>query len=276
MKFSKMNGLGNDYIYINLMNEKVDNPGALAKKLSDRNFGVGADGIVLIDKSVAADFSMRMFNADGSEGEMCGNAVRCVGKYVYDKGLTHKKEITISTLAGIKTLQLFVKNNKVDMVRVNMGAPSLNVKDIPVLYSEGEEVILKPIMTSKGKVEISCVSVGNPHAVIYIDDIHKADMDLGKEISENTSIFPNRVNVGFVEIKDDKNAYVRVYERGAGETLACGTGATAAFYISYLLGKLSSKANMRLKGGTLFMEIMDGIVFMTGNAEFNYEGEIFL
>lgn len=276
MKFSKMNGLGNDYIYINLMQEDgVNNYSELAKRLSDRNFGIGGDGLVLIDRSEVADFSMRMFNADGSEGEMCGNAIRCVAKYVYDNGLTNKKVITVSTLAGIKTLEIFVLNGKADTIRVNMGKPSLNTNEIPVQYL-GDKFINQPITTSKGIKHITCVSVGNPHAVIFIDSDDEADMELGKEISENTALFPRRINVEFIKVIDKQNAFMRVYERGAGETLACGTGACASFYAGYIQNKLNHKANIHLKGGTLQIEIIDDKIYMNGKAELNYEGEIFL
>lgn len=276
MKFSKMNGIGNDYIYINLLEEKnVNNPQELAKRLSNRNFGIGADGLVFIDKSKVADFSMRMFNADGSEGEMCGNAIRCVAKYVYDKGFTTKSRISISTLAGIKYTEVFIKNGLADTVRVNMGRPSIKAEDIPAVLGY-EQVINKPIMTSKGQKHITCVSMGNPHAVIFVDDIEQTDMELGREISENTSLFPRRINVEFIQTKDKNNAIMRVYERGAGETLACGTGACASFYAGYILKKLDNKANMHLKGGILHIEIISDNIYMIGKAELNYEGEIFL
>lgn len=274
MRFSKMNGLGNDYIYINLMREKVKNPAELSKKLSDRHFGIGSDGLVLIDKAQDDDFSMRMFNPDGSEGEMCGNAIRCVGKYVYEKGLTKKKNLMISTLSGKKQIILNTRGKKVESVKVDMGIARMQKEDIPVIC--GEEYLLEsPINTSKGMVRISCVSVGNPHTVIMINRYSDIDMELGKEIS-NHPIFPKRTNVEFVKIINDKNAFVAVYERGTGETMACGTGATASFYVANLLGKLNNKAVIHLKGGKLFMEHKDKRLFMTGSADFNYEGEIFL
>lgn len=272
MKFSKMNGIGNDYIYINLIEEKISDPSYLAKKLSDRHFGIGADGIILIDKSQSADFSMRMFNPDGSEGEMCGNAIRCVGKYVYEKGLTKKKNISISTLAGTKYLTLFIDYGKVNKVKVNMGKANCHRENLHLNYEE-EYLINKPINTSRGKIYASCVSMGNPHTVIFIADEKEIDMELGKEISNN-KIFLQRTNVEFVKVIDRENLFVRVYERGTGETMACGTGACASYYIAFLLGKVNKKVTVHLKGGLLFVEMNNNEIEMTGNAEFNYEGEI--
>lgn len=276
MKFSKMNGIGNDYIYVNLMEEKVENPSIMAKKLSNRHFSIGADGLVLIDKSDVADFSMRMFNADGSEGEMCGNAIRCVGKYVYERGLCRKTNLTISTLAGIKSLQLYIKDEKVKTVKVNMGKAFTAKEKIPIIYENDCEnyILNKPIRTSKGDVFINCVSVGNPHTVVLVENDSQMDMALGEEIS-NHKVFPQRTNVEFVRIIDNENAFVRVYERGAGETLACGTGACASFYVCNTIKKLKNKAAIHLRGGKLIIEIIDDMIFMTGSAEFNYEGEVF-
>lgn len=272
MRFSKMNGLGNDYIYINLMREKVKNPSKLSKQLSDRHFGIGGDGLVLIDKAKDGDFSMRMFNPDGSESGMCGNAIRCVGKYVYEKGLTKKKNLYISTPSGIKQIWLNVVGKKVESVKVDMGEAIMAKDQVPMIC-EGEYWLDSPIRTCKGLVNISCVSVGNPHAVIFINSYSEIDMELGQEIA-NHPLFPLRTNVEFVKIINDKNAFVAVYERGTGETMACGTGASASFYIANRLGKLKDKATIHLKGGRLFLEKKDNRLFMTGSAEFNYEGEI--
>ncbi|MFW5780109.1 MAG: diaminopimelate epimerase [Bacillota bacterium] len=274
MRFSKMNGLGNDYIYINLMREKVKNPIKLSQTLSNRHFGIGSDGLVLIDKAKDADFSMRMFNPDGSEGEMCGNAIRCVGKYVYEKGLTKKKRLTIATLAGNREIWLNTLGKKVESIKVDMGEAKIHKNDVPVIF-EDDYLLESPINTSKGIVYISCVSVGNPHTVIVVDRYSDIDMEIGKEISNNP-MFPNRTNVEFVKIINDMNAFVAVYERGTGETMACGTGATAAFYIANRLGKLKDRAVIHLKGGKLLLEQKEKRLFMTGSADYNYEGEIFL
>lgn len=274
MKFSKMNGIGNDYIYLNLLEEKVEAPARLAKRLSDRHFGIGGDGLVLIDRSDKADFSMRMYNADGSESGMCGNAIRCVAKYVYDSGMTKKDVITVETKSGIKWLELFTKRGKVDSVRVNMGRARTAPKDIPAVFC-CEEIINQPLSTSNGTVLINCVSVGNPHAVIFVDRDEQMDMTLGEEIS-NHKVFPERANVEFIRIIDENCAYMRVYERGTGETLGCGTGASAAFYVSYMQRKLKNKATIQLKGGDLQLEICDGEIFLKGEARLNYEGEVFL
>lgn len=274
MKFSKMNGVGNDYIYLNLMEENVEAPAELAKKLSDRHFGIGGDGLVLIDRSNKADFSMRMYNADGSESGMCGNAIRCVAKYVFDRGMTKKDIVTIETLSGIKRLELFIKDNKVDSAKVNMGRALTSPKDIPAMFCDNE-IINQPLSTSRGTVYINCVSVGNPHTVIFVDSAQDMDMELGEEIS-NHRVFPERTNVEFVQIIDENNAHMRVYERGTGETLGCGTGASAAFYVSYIQRKLKNKATIHLKGGDLQLEICDGEIFLKGEARLNYEGEVFL
>lgn len=272
MRFSKMNGIGNDYVYINLMEECIKNPSEAAKKLSDRNFYVGADGLVLIDKDEDADFCMRMFNQDGSEGEMCGNAIRCVGKYVFDKGYTDKREITVNTLAGKKTLQLDVKNGKVKTVSVNMGKPVVDSCLIPVISDE-TSVLNKPFVFDGKEVRVTCVSMGNPHAVIFIDDENTVDMAFAEKIS-NDGRFPKKTNVEFVQVLSRNELSVRVFERGTGETLACGTGACASFFAAYMLGYTESSAVVRLRGGELKTELIDGNIHMTGKAEFNYEGEI--
>lgn len=263
MKFTKMNGLGNDYVYISTIDQTINtNYKELAIRLSNRNFGIGADGIVLIGKSEVADFSMRIFNADGSEAEMCGNALRCVAKYVFDNKLTEKKLINISTLGGIKQAKLQLdRYEKVEHIKVDMGRALIVDRDIK-------------ITTTKGVRQAVHVTIGNPHAVIFVDTTNQIDMAIGKEISENTALFPQRINVEFVKIIDRKNAYIRVYERGAGETLACGTGACASFYAGYQKGELGKKATIHLRGGKLAVEIIKKRIFMTGRAELNYKGEI--
>lgn len=274
MKFSKMNGVGNDYIYINLMQEKVESPSELAKKLSDRHFSIGGDGIVLIDRSDKADFSMKMYNADGSESGMCGNAIRCVAKYVYDKGLTKKNMIDIETPSGIKSIELYIADNKVIKATVNMGRAKTGPKDIPTTLC-GSQIINYPLPTSRGDIYINCVFVGNPHTVIFVDNDEQMNMALGEEIS-NHRVFPERTNVEFVRIIDEESAYMRVYERGTGETLGCGTGASAAFYVSYIQNKLKNKATIHLIGGDLQLKIHNGEIYLTGDAQLNYEGEVFV
>ena len=224
MKFTKMHGIGNDYIYFNCFEEKIKNPGELSIKLSDRHFGAGGDGIVLILPSDKADFRMRMFNADGSEGKMCGNASRCVGKYLYEKGLTKKTSIKLETLSGIKVLDLKVVNEKVVSVKVNMGKPIVEAKNIPVISDE-EEVINRELIINKEKYNITCLSMGNPHCVVFMDNIHNLDLEKIGPYFENNEIFPDRINTEFVEIINEKYIKMRVWERGSGETLACGTGA---------------------------------------------------
>ena len=218
MKFTKMHGIGNDYIYFNCFEEKIKNPGELSIKLSDRHFGAGGDGIVLILPSDKADFRMRMFNADGSEGKMCGNASRCVGKYLYEKVLTKKTSIKLETLSGIKVLDLKVVNEKVVSVKVNMGKPIVEAKNIPVISDE-EEVINRELIINKEKYNITSLSMGNPHCVVFMDNIHNLDLEKIGPYFENNEIFPDRINTEFVEIINEKYIKMRVWERGSGETL---------------------------------------------------------
>lgn len=277
MKFTKMHGIGNDYIYFNCLEKEIENPEELSIKLSDRHFGVGGDGIVLILPSDKADFRMRMFNADGSEGKMCGNATRCIGKYVYDKGITDKKEITLETLSGIKTLKLCVnEKNKVESVEVNMGEAILKASEIPV-KSDKEKVINERIKIADSEYNITCVSMGNPHCVVYMDEIDKLDLEkLGPKF-ENDSIFPERVNTEFIKVIDENTLKMRVWERGSGETWACGTGACAAVVSSVLNGycKYDTPIKIKLLGGELTIKFMkNGLVYMSGPAEFVFEGSI--
>ncbi len=277
MKFTKMHGIGNDYIYFNCLEKEIENPEELSIKLSDRHFGVGGDGIVLILPSDKADFRMRMFNADGSEGKMCGNATRCIGKYVYDKGITDKKEITLETLSGIKTLKLSVnEKNKVESVEVNMGEAILKASEIPV-KSDKEKVINERIKIAGLEYNITCVSMGNPHCVVYMDEIDDLDLEkLGPKF-ENDSIFPERVNTEFIKVIDENTLKMRVWERGSGETWACGTGACAAVVSSVLNGycKYDTPIKIKLLGGELTIKFMkNGLVYMSGPAEFVFEGSI--
>jgi len=277
MKFTKMHGIGNDYIYINGFEEQVQNPGELSIRLSDRHKGVGSDGLVMILPSSKADFRMQMFNADGSEAEMCGNAARCIGKYVYEKGLTNKTELTLETLAGIKTLQLFLDDdNNVVSVTVDMGNPELEPSKIPTTLP-GKQIVNFPFSFDGVNYHITCVSMGNPHTVIFTQNIATLDIEtIGKKI-ENAPIFPRRTNVEFIEIIDKGRIKMRVWERGSGETMACGTGACASVVAGVLNELVSRKATVELLGGNLEIEWNenDDHVYLTGPAETVFEGEIF-
>ena len=227
MKFTKMQGIGNDYVYVNCLQETIENPSELAKKISDRHYGVGSDGLIMINPSDKADFEMEMYNADGSRGEMCGNGIRCVAKYVYDYGLTDKTSISVETLAGIKYLDLTVEDGKVVLVKVDMGKPMLRPEEVPVV-SEKEEVIDEPITVDGQEYRMTCVSMGNPHAVVFIDqDVKEFPLETVGVKFENHERFPKRVNTEFVNVLERHTAQMRVWERGSGETLACGTGACA-------------------------------------------------
>jgi diaminopimelate epimerase len=275
MKFTKMHGIGNDYVYVNCMEDCIDNPSEVSIAVSDRHFGIGSDGLILVCPSEKADFRMRMFNADGSEGEMCGNGIRCVGKFVYDKGLTDKKTIEIETLAGIKVLELSINDGKVDRARVDMGEPILKPGDIPVLF-DGEACIDRRIETSLAEYNITCVSMGNPHAVTFVNSVDSIEIEKEGPPMENHKLFPNRINTEFVELLDDRTLRMRVWERGSGETLACGTGACAVLVASVLNGKSSRNNTVRLLGGDLEIEWneKDNHVYMTGPAVTVFEGEI--
>ena len=276
MKFTKMHGIGNDYIYLNCLEHDISDPEKLAIKLSDRHFGIGGDGIILIMKSDVADFKMRMFNADGSEGKMCGNASRCIGKYVYEKSLTRKNEITLETLAGIKKIKLDIKDNKVISVKVNMGKPILKGQDIPVNINK--DIIVKELIKIDNEnYYITCVSMGNPHCIVFMDSLDKLKIDdIGPKF-EHYDLFPERINTEFVEVVNDTTLKMRVWERGSGETLACGTGACAAVVASILNNycKKDSEITVKLLGGELKIEYLsDGFVYMKGPAEFVFEGYI--
>jgi diaminopimelate epimerase len=273
MKFTKMHGCGNDYVYINCFEETVENPSKLAVEMSNRNFGVGSDGIILICPDDKADFRMRMFNSDGSEAQMCGNGIRCVGKYVYDRGLTDKKRISVNTLAGIKYLDFEVENGTVKLIKVDMGEPVLEAEKIPVIH-DASPVIGKKISAGGREFEFTCVSMGNPHAVAFVDDVFNFDVEkYGKEIEVNKA-FPERTNTEFAEIISPDHAKMRVWERGAGETLACGTGTCATVVAGVLNGILERKTQVDLLGGTLYIQWSekDNHVYMTGPAEFSFDG----
>lgn len=276
MKFTKMQGAGNDYVYVNCFEERVENPGELAVKVSNRNFGIGSDGLILILPTDKADVRMRMFNSDGSESEMCGNGIRCVAKYAYDHGLVAKKEITAETGAGILTLQLFTDSgNRVEKVRVNMGAPRLARAEIPILYEGAGHVVAEPLNILHTTFKITCVSMGNPHCVIFVDDVENLQLEKYGPLIENHEIFPRRTNVEFVHVISPAEVRQRTWERGAGETLACGTGASAVCVAGVLNGLTGKKILNHLSGGDLELEwAEDGNVYMTGPAVEVFSGEI--
>ena len=274
MKFTKMQGIGNDYVYVNGFKEKLKNPSETAIKVSDRHFGIGSDGLILINPSKVADFEMEMYNADGSRGEMCGNGIRCVAKYVYDYGLTDKTQIAVETLAGIKYLDLTVRDGKAVQIKVNMGNPILNPEQIPIV-SEGAEVINEPIVVEGKEYRMTGVSMGNPHVIIYMDDIDHLEIEKIGPKFENHERFPKRVNTEFVKVLDRNTVQMRVWERGSGETLACGTGACAVAVACILNGLTDDKVTVKLLGGDLLIEWdrENNLVYMTGPAEVVFDGE---
>lgn len=276
IKFTKMQGLGNDYVYIDAINQNIENQSELSKYLSNRHFGVGSDGLILICKSEIADFRMRMFNADGSEAEMCGNGIRCVGKFVYDKGLTNKTTLTIETLAGIKILNLNIAKDKVETVRVDMGEPIFEPEKIPVISKE------KPVKNLVIKAEdkefkFTCISTGNPHAITVVEDTEKFNVEKYGKVLEIDKVFPQKANIEFVQIVDRRNVKMRVWERGSGETLACGTGASATA-VACCLNELTDRiVNVELLGGKLEIEWNEtnNHIYMTGPAVTVFEGEFY-
>lgn len=274
MKFTKMQGLGNDYVYVNGFEEKIENPSELAVQVSDRHFGIGSDGLILINPSKTADFEMEMYNADGSRSEMCGNGIRCVAKYVYDYGLTDKTEISVETLGGIKYLDLTVRDGKAVMIKVDMGKPILAPDQIPVA-AEGDMAVNVPVLVDGTEYRMTAVSMGNPHTVIYMDDIEHLDIEKIGPKFENHERFPNRVNAEVVKVLDRHTAQMRVWERGSGETLACGTGACAVAVACILNGLTEDKVTVRLLGGDLLIEWdrEKDTVYMTGPAEVVFDGE---
>ena len=260
MKFTKMQGLGNDYVYVNCFEENIQDPSALSIRISDRHFGIGSDGLVLIRPCDSADFEMKMYNADGSEAEMCGNASRCIGKYVYDRKLTRKTSVTLKTGAGIKRLIIHDENGKAASVRVDMGQPEIGP--------------LNETLSAGGRTyTFTRVSMGNPHAVIWVDDADTYDVHTIGKLIESHPIFPNRTNVEFATVIDREHIRMRVWERGSGETMACGTGACATLVAAAACGLTEKKAVLKLNGGDLLIEWKDGIVYQEGPAEFVYDGE---
>ncbi len=276
MKFTKMQGAGNDYVYVNCFEEAVEDPAAVAVKVSNRNFGIGSDGLILILPSEVADVKMRMFNSDGSESEMCGNGIRCVAKYAYDRGIVAKKEISAETGAGILTLQLVTgADNKVAKVRVNMGPPRLTRKEIPMLGNPDQKVVGEPLNILHSTFQITCASMGNPHCVIFVEDVDKFEVEKYGPLIENHELFPRRTNVEFVQIISRTEVRQRTWERGAGETLACGTGSSAVTAACVLNGLTEKSILNHLTGGDLEMEWgEDGNIYMTGPAVEVFTGEI--
>ena len=275
MKFTKMQGLGNDYVYVNCFKETIENPPEMAKKVSNRNFGIGSDGLIMINPSDVADFEMEMYNAAGSRSEMCGNGIRCVGKYVYDYGLTEKEHISVETLAGIKYLDLTVEDGKVKLVKVDMGSPELVPENIPIV-ADGNRVIDEPINVNGTEYRMTGVSMGNPHAVVYVEDVKGLDIETIGPAFENHERFPNRVNTEFVKVLDRNTVEMRVWERGSGETMACGTGACAVAVACILNGFTEDKVTVKLLGGDLQIEWDKEAdkIYMTGPAEVSFDGEI--
>lgn len=281
LHFTKMEGLGNDYVYVNCLRERVENPERLAVRISDRHFGVGADGLILIRASGHADFMMDMYNADGFRSEMCGNGIRCVGKYVYDYGLTDKESISIETLAGIKRLKLDIDRKNADdrgtvcQVTVDMGAPVLKPADIPVVISDMQDMMRDyPIKIEETEYRITCVSMGNPHCVTFVEDVDKVPLELIGPKLEYDAMFPNRVNAEFVQLVDRACIRMRVWERGTGETLACGTGACAAVVACVLNGLTEDAVTVVLRGGKLLVQWdrEKNLVYMTGPATVVFDG----
>lgn len=275
IKFTKMQGLGNDYVYIDAINQKIENESSLAQIISNRHFGIGSDGLILICSSEIADFKMRMFNSDGSEAEMCGNGIRCVGKFVYDKGLTNKTTLKIETLAGVKELKLNLKEGKVDTVRVDMGEPILEAEKIPVVSSGKMAKNLK-LEIEEREFNFTCVSMGNPHAITFIENVENFEVEkYGSKIEVNER-FPKKTNVEFIEIVNKEYIKMRVWERGAGETLACGTGACASVVAGIINNLIERKVTVELLGGILEIEWNkeDNHIYMTGPAVTVYEGEL--
>lgn len=275
-KFTKMEGLGNDYIYMDCTKSgEPENIASLAQFVSDRHFGIGGDGLILICKSDIADFKMRMFNADGTEAEMCGNGIRCVGKFVHDKGLTGKNNLKIETLAGIKVLNLNIVSGKVETVEVDMGEPILNPENIPVISKENPVKDLEITVLDK-TFKFTCVSMGNPHAITKVENVEEFDVEKYGSILEIDKHFPEKANIEFIEILDKKQVKMRVWERGTGETLACGTGACAVAVSCILNGYTDNEVTVKLLGGELkiLWNKEDNHVYMTGPARIVFEGEI--
>lgn len=278
MKFTKMQGCGNDYVYVNCFEEQIDDRPALARFVSDRHFGVGSDGLICICPSEMADFQMDMYNLDGTQSQMCGNGIRCVGKYVYDHGMTTKHEITVESHGVVKQLKLCPgPDDKIAAVCVGMGAPELRPQFIPIA-EHGSTFISKPVVVDGQEFFVTCLSVGNPHAVTFLDNIEHFDLAKWGPKFENHPLFPEKVNAEFVQVLDENTLRMRVWERGCGETLACGTGATASMVAANLCGYVGTSAAVQLRGGELFIEWdrKQNEIYMTGPAVTVFDGELYL
>lgn len=277
MRFTKMHGLGNDYVYMDCTKSGVpENVSSLAQFVSDRHFGIGSDGLILICASDICDFKMKMYNMDGSEAGMCGNGIRCVGKFVYDKGLTNKTNITVETLAGIKVLDLNVKNGKVETVKVDMGEPILEAKKIPVISDESAPVKNLLITALDKEFKFACVSMGNPHAITIVEDVDGFDVEKYGSVLEIDKHFPEKANIEFIQIINRNTIKMRVWERGSGETMACGTGASATAVACNLNGLVEDEVTVKLLGGDLNIKWNkeDNHIYMTGPAVTVFEGEM--
>lgn len=274
MKFIKMQGCGNDYVYMNCTEDEIINAAELAVKISDRHFGVGSDGLILIKSSDKADFFMDMYNNDGSRGKMCGNGIRCVAKYVYDYGLTDKEQLKIETLSGIRTLELMIEDAKVSSVTVDMGFPVITPERIPVV-SDKDRIVNEPVVIGEKEYNITCISMGNPHVVIFVKDTDAFPVETIGPLFENNLLFPERVNTEFVQVVDRNHIKMRVWERGSGETLACGTGACASAVACILNGLTEDEVRVSLLGGDLNIRYDrdNNKVYMTGPAVTVFEGE---
>ena len=275
MKFTKMHGIGNDYVYVNCFEETVKDPAAVAKFVSDRHFGIGSDGLILIRPSEIADCEMDMYNLDGSQGAMCGNGIRCVAKFLFDNGMVQGNTATVETLSGIKKLKVYKQDGLVSRVRVDMGKAELNPKNIPVAMAK-TKIINEPAFIDGVEYKITCVSMGNPHCVVFCDNIDSLDIEKVGPAFENSPLFPERVNAEFVKVVDSNTIRMRVWERGSGETWACGTGACAVAVAAVENGycKKNEDITVKLKGGDLVIKYTDDTVFLTGNAETVFEGEV--
>lgn len=273
IRFTKMQGIGNDYVYVNLFEEQVPDPVNLSVAVSDRHFGIGADGLILIGPSKVADVSMRIFNADGSEAQMCGNGTRCVAKYARDHGLARTDEVTVETKAGVKAVRVFLENGKVVRARVNMGAPRLLRREIPMAGPADERCVDSPLEVAGASFRITSVSMGNPHCVIFVDDVQAIPLEIYGPAIERHPFFPERTNVHFVQVNSMDDVAMRTWERGSGVTLACGTGASAVCVAGALIGRTERSIRAHLPGGDLDLEWSEkGDVFMTGPATESFIG----
>jgi carbamoyl-phosphate synthase large subunit len=275
LKFTKMHGCGNDYIYVNCFNQKLLLPEEFSRKFSQRRYGIGSDGLILVCPSNIADAKMRMFNADGSEGKMCGNGIRCVGKFLYDNNLAPGKKMTIETLSGIKEVSLLSNSGNIGTLKVNMGAPSFSSGDVPVSLDK-KEVVGEDFYIGDENYKITCLSVGNPHCVVFMDDINNIDIEKTGSLFEKNSIFPEGINTEFAKIIDENNIKMRVWERGSGETSACGTGACASVAAAVRNGlcEKGKDITVHLSGGKLIINYSSDTIYMTGEAEKIFEGEV--